>query len=302
MLTKRCRADASTNQSVRTLYAVLVKSDRIARGRRQRNDRIAHVLVVDTAGADVYALHDEAEQLVSEPHELCGRAPASVAHSPIPRSRKASERGDVAFLRAAVCYHSSAGLRLGAVRGGPPIVCLFLSERRSLLGPVMRLLSAGSRDHQLIACSNGASQHDESICDFSARCNRRSDQPSPCTGFIVGIGCPYWARFVASGVHDMPYRLSRPGDGANPSSASAELSLYRQPAEDDRGIYTPVLDRNAYAHESAGRHAQPCAHGRSGQGRGRIPDEPSNRALMRALTDSATRSSGLLSWGGNRFV
>ena len=81
MLTKKCGADASTLQSVAARYAALVKSDRIKRGRCLRNEKVAHVLIFDAPTptveyADVYALHDEAERLASDLHELCGRAPA----------------------------------------------------------------------------------------------------------------------------------------------------------------------------------------------------------------------------------
>jgi hypothetical protein len=80
-LTKRCGPDAPTIQSVGARYAALVRSDRFKRGRRLRNEKVAHVLIPDAPTpaveyADVYALHDEAERLASDLHELCGRAPA----------------------------------------------------------------------------------------------------------------------------------------------------------------------------------------------------------------------------------
>lgn len=83
MLTKRSGkavAGAPTVESVRAKYAALVKSGRFARGRRLRNEKVAHVLVPDTPTptvqyADIYALQDEAERLVTELHQLCDRAP-----------------------------------------------------------------------------------------------------------------------------------------------------------------------------------------------------------------------------------
>ena len=83
MLTKRSGgtiAEVPAIESIRGRYTALTKSDRFARGKRLRNE-IAHVLVADTPTPtveyqDTYALHDEAERLVSDLHQLCGRAPA----------------------------------------------------------------------------------------------------------------------------------------------------------------------------------------------------------------------------------
>jgi hypothetical protein len=94
MLTKgRPSADVPTLEVNRARYTALLKSDRFARGRRLRNDKIAHVLISDTPTPtveyqDTYALHDEAERLVSDLHQLCGRAPAkSIAQREIVEQR-----------------------------------------------------------------------------------------------------------------------------------------------------------------------------------------------------------------------
>jgi hypothetical protein len=59
-------------------YEALIKGDLFERGRRLRNDQIAHVLIPDEPTPDVtyetiFALHDAAERLVTDLYQVCDR-------------------------------------------------------------------------------------------------------------------------------------------------------------------------------------------------------------------------------------
>jgi hypothetical protein len=74
----------STLQDVRNQYATLIKGDLFDRGRRLRNDAIAHLLISNAPTPDlsyeaIYALQNEAEGLTIALHDICDRRPQFIA-------------------------------------------------------------------------------------------------------------------------------------------------------------------------------------------------------------------------------
>jgi hypothetical protein len=82
MLTKASskRTATPTVASITALYTKLVRSDTYKRVRALRNSAVAHVLAVETVPtveySDIFAVEDEAEQLVAALHELFNCSPA----------------------------------------------------------------------------------------------------------------------------------------------------------------------------------------------------------------------------------
>jgi hypothetical protein len=79
---------AAVLQQVRRDYETLTKGDLFSRGKRLRDDAIAHILIRDdptptVSYETIYALHDAAEQLVIGLYQVCDRGiPEFIEHRP----------------------------------------------------------------------------------------------------------------------------------------------------------------------------------------------------------------------------